>query len=190
MGILPIFCLQAECVCNFFGLVKDMKRKTRFLTHAALLAALYVALTHGQNLLFPGSTSWAIQFRVAEALCVFALFTPAAIPGLTAGCLLYNITNVGVLPLDILMGTAASALAALTMWLTRKWKIFGYPLFAMLMPALINALLVGWELTIYFGGGFFLNALYVAIGEAGVLLTLGSCVYYAIKARKLDSRLF
>ena len=60
----------------------------------------------------------------------------------------------------------------------------------MLMPALFNALLVGWELTFYIGGGFLLNAVYVAIGEAAVLLILGSALYYAMKLRKLDTRLF
>jgi nucleoid DNA-binding protein len=68
--------------------------------------------------------------------------------------------------------------------------IKGYPLFALLMPALFNALLVGWELEIYIGGGFWLNALYVAIGEAAVLLTLGSILFYVIRSRHLDSRLF
>ena len=57
-----------------------MKQKTRMLTHGAMLAALYTALCYLQNLLVPGSASWAIQFRAAEALCVRALFTPAAVP--------------------------------------------------------------------------------------------------------------
>jgi len=60
----------------------------------------------------------------------------------------------------------------------------------MLMPALFNALLVGWELELYIGGGFWMNALYVAIGEAAVLLTLGSFLYYGIRVRHLDIRLF
>ena len=69
-----------------------MTRKTRYIVHAAVLAALYVVLTHAQNILIPDSTSWAIQFRVSEALCILALFTPAAIPGLGLGCMLYNFT--------------------------------------------------------------------------------------------------
>ncbi len=165
-------------------------KKSRYLTHAALLAALYVALTYLQDFLLYGSTSWAIQFRASEALCVLALFTPAAIPGLSIGCLLFNISFSGALPLDPVVGTAASFLAAGGMYLTRRICIFGYPLPAMLMPALFNALLVGWELAIYIGGGFWLNAMYVAIGEAAVMLTLGTGLYYAIKARNLDSRFF
>lgn len=166
-----------------------MNRKVRNLTHGALLAALYVALTYLQNFLIPGSATWAIQFRVSEALCVLALFTPAAIPGLTIGCLLFNISFAGALPLDFLVGSAATALATAGMWLGRKWTIKGFPLFSLLLPAVANAILVGWELSFYIGGGFFLNALYVAIGEIAVLLTLGSALYYTIRSRRLDQKI-
>lgn len=167
-----------------------MNKNIRFLTHAALIAALYVALTYLQNFLLPGSATWAIQFRASEALCVLALFTPAAIPGLTIGCLLFNISYAGALPLDFLVGTLASFLAAGGMYLTRKITVKGYPLVAMLLPAVSNAILVGWELSVYIGGGFGINALYVAIGEAAVLLTLGTALYCAMKNRNLSSRLF
>ena len=167
-----------------------MSKNVRLLCQAAMIASVYAVLTHLQNLLLPGSASWAIQFRVSEVLCVLALFTPAAIPGLTIGCLLFNITFAGALPLDFVVGSGASYLAALAMWKLRSVTVHGYPLLAMLMPAAANALLVGWELTVYVGGGFWLNALYVAIGEAAVLLTLGSLLYYGIKARNLDKDLF
>lgn len=162
-----------------------MNQKTRYLTHGALLAALYVALCYLQNFLIPGSTSWAIQFRASEALCVLAFFTPAAIPGLSVGCLLFNISFAGALPLDFLIGSAATALSAGGMWLSRNWTIKGYPLFGLLLPAICNALLIGWELDLCIGGGFWLNAVYVAIGEAAVLLTLGSALYYSLKNRKI-----
>ena len=167
-----------------------MNPKIRQLAHGAIIAALYVVLTHMQNLLLPNSTSFAIQFRVSEALCVLAFFTPSAIWGLGLGCLLYNLSSAGALPLDFLVGSWASGLAAWTMWRSRNLTVKGYPLLGMLMPALFNALLVGWELTYYIGGGFWLNALYVAIGEAAVLLSLGTALYYAMKQRHLDKRLF
>jgi len=167
-----------------------MSKRIRLLTHAALIAAIYTALTHLQNVLLPGSASWAIQFRASEALCVLALFTPAAIPGLAVGCLLFNISFAGALPLDFLVGTLATVLATGAMWLSRKRTVKGVPLLALLMPALFNALLVGWELTVYIGDAFWLNALSVAVGEAAVLLTLGSLLYATVKARHLDTRLF
>lgn len=167
-----------------------MKKHTRHLSHAAIIAALYAVLTHFQNILIPNSASFAIQLRLSEALCILAFFTPAAAVGLAVGCLIFNLTFAGALPLDFLVGTLASYLAAKGMWLTRKITVGDYPLLGFLMPALTNAFLVGWELTVYIGGGFWLNAFYVAIGEAIVLLTGGSLLYYAMKKRNLDTRLF
>lgn len=167
-----------------------MRKKPRFLAQGAMLAALYVALTYAQNFLIPNSATWAIQFRASEALCVLALFTPAAIPGLAVGCLLFNISFSGALPLDPVVGTLATVLSVGGMYLTRKITVKGYPLLAMLLPAIFNALLVGWELAVYVGGGFIMNAAYVAIGEAAVLLTLGSLLFYAIRLRHLDRHLF
>ena len=158
-----------------------MKKNTRFLTQSAIIAALYAGLTWLQNLLLPGSASWAIQFRASEALCVLAFFTPAAIPGLAIGCLLFNLTFAAALPLDFVVGTLASCLAAVAMYGLRK-----HPLVGLAMPALFNAILVGWELDLYIGGGFWLCAIQVAIGELAVLYTLGLGFYYAIRGRKLD----
>lgn len=190
MGIVcPSFVYGRELRPFFFS-GDLMNKKARFIAYSAIIAALYVALTYFQNFLIPNSASMAIQFRASEALCVLALFTPAAIPGLSLGCLLFNLSFAGALPLDFLVGTLASALAAAGMYLSRGITVKGYPLLAMVMPAFFNAFLVGWELDFYIGGGFWLNALYVAIGELAVLLTLGSILFYAIKVRHLDSRLF
>ncbi len=167
-----------------------MKKNIRFLAHGAIIAALYVALTYLQNFLLPGSATWAIQFRASEALCVLALFTPAAIPGLTIGCLLFNISFAYALPLDFLIGSLATLIATGGMYLCRKLTIKGYPLISMLLPAISNALLVGWEISFYVGGGFLINALYVFIGEAAVLLTLGTALFFSIKERNLGTRLF
>ncbi len=162
-----------------------MTQKTRNIAHAAIIAALYAVLTHGQNLLLPGSANLMLQFRVSEALCVLAFFTPAAIPGLSLGCLVFNLTAVGTMPLDFVLGPAATALAALGMRHCRKRPGIG-----LLLPAITNGILVGWELAVYVGGGFWLNGAYVAAGEAAVLLTLGAMLYSAMKKRNLHTRLF
>lgn len=167
-----------------------MRKNNRFMTHAAIIAASYVVLTYLQYILFPHTVSGMIQFRASETLMLLAFFTPAAVPGLAVGCLLFNITSSAVLPLDFLVGSLATLLAAAGMWLSRRITVLGYPLPGMLMPALTNAVLVGWELAVYVGGGFWLNTLYVAIGEAAVLLLPGSVLYYAFRARRLDKRLF
>ena len=167
-----------------------MKKHARHLAHAAIIAALYAVLTHFQNILLPGSATWAIQMRLSEALCILAFFTPAAAMGLAVGCLIFNLTFAAALPLDFLVGTAATYLAAKAMWLTRNITVGKLPLLGMLMPALFNAILVGWELSVYIGGGFWINAIYVALGEIAVLLTLGTILYFAMKRRNLDTRLF
>jgi len=167
-----------------------MNRKARRLAHAAIIAALYAVLTHLQNLLFPGSATWAIQLRLSEALCVLAFFTPAAVWGLPIGCLLFNLTFSAALPLDFLVGSLATYLACKGMWLSRNVRIKGIPIPGLLMPALFNALLVGWELTVYIGGGLLLNGVYVALGETIVLLTLGTGLYCLMRKRHLDSTLF
>ena len=167
-----------------------MRNHSRFLAHAAIIAALYAVLTHFQNILLPGSATWAIQLRLSEALCILAFFTPSAALGLSVGCLIFNLTFSAALPLDFLVGTLATYLSAKVMWWTRNITFRKLPLIGMLMPALFNAILVGWELSVYIGGGFWINALYVAIGEATVLLTAGTILYSAMKKRNLDARLF
>ena len=166
------------------------RNRIRFWAHAAIIAALYAVLTHMQNILIPNSASFAIQCRLSEALCVLALFTPAAIPGLAVGCLVFNLTFAAALPLDWIVGSLATALAAAAMWRTRHLLVVKLPLAALLMPAASNAVLVGWELTVYIGGGFWLNAVYVAIGELIVMLTCGTGLYFVMKQRKLDKLLF
>ena len=166
-------------------------KKTKNITHAALIGAMYFALTHLQNLLVPNSATWAIQFRASEALCVLALFTPAAVPGLTIGCLLFNLSFAGALPLDFLVGAFATFLACGTMRLLKN-----HPFMALSMPAWFNALLVGWALTIYLGettftmAAFWINALYVAIGELAVLYTLGWLLYRTMTKTGMARRIF
>ena len=163
---------------------------------AAIIAAMYAALTYAQGILLPGTTTAAIQFRASEALCVLALFTPAAIPGLTIGCVIANIYSIGQgLPLDMIFGSVASLLAALFMYLLRNVKIRNYPFPAMLMPALFNGIIVGWEIEFFFVEGpfhfsdFIIQGGYVAIGELAVMFTLGTLLYYVIVKRKLDEKL-
>ena len=184
MGVLRLFFFFRRQTMNI-----PSKNLVRNLVYGALIAAMYAALTHLQNFLLPGSATWAIQFRLSEALCVLAFFTPAAIPGLSIGCLLFNLTFAAALPLDWLAGSAATFLATMGMYHLRKVRFKGYPLPALLMPALFNALIVGLELTVYIGGGFAINALYVALGELIVLLIPGTILLRVMEKRGLAGRL-
>ena len=190
MGALRPFCFYGRGLRPFLYQVMCMKNKAKLLAYASIIAALYAVLTHLQNILLPGSATWAIQMRLSEAMCILCFFTPAAPMGLAIGCLLFNMTFAAALPLDFLVGTLATYLSGKCMWQLRKVMIYNIPVPGLLMPALWNAVLVGGELALYIGGGFWLNGLYVAIGEAAVLLTLGTALYLVMKKRRLDVLLF
>lgn len=176
--------------------MNQSKRRILFLTHAGVLGAMYVVLTSLQNFIWPDSTSMAIQMRLSEALCICAFFTPAAIPGLALGCMVFNLSWSQSLPLDFLVGSLATLGATWCMRRVRRVRVLGLPWLGLLMPALWNGVLVGWELTVYLNASGFswplfgLNALCVFLGEAIVLLIPGAVIYSAITRRGLDQRLF
>lgn len=174
-----------------------MKTKsTVYIVQAAVIAALYAALTILQNTLLPGTASMAVQFRVAEVLTILAVFTPAAIPGLTLGCVIANISSLSVLgPYDMIFGSIASLLAAVLMYLLRNKRLFRLPVAAALMPALANGIIVGFEIEFFFveGGFHFGDFLFqggcVALGELGVLFVLGLPLARLIEKQGFDKKL-
>lgn len=157
----------------------NQKKTAVFLVQAAVIAALYAVLTYAQEMLLPGSASMAVQFRVSEVLTLLAVITPAAIPGLTVGCVLANVVSVGALPIDMIMGSLATLLAAVCMYLFRDVRIKGLPVLAALMPAIFNGIIIGLEIEIFFIEGpfhllsFLTQGTFVALGELAVCLVLG-----------------
>ena len=168
-------------------------QSTRNLTLAALIAAVYTAVSLA---LLPLSFG-VVQVRVAEALTLLPVFSPAAVWGVTVGCLLTNLIGVftgAVLPPDILVGTAATLLAALCTRRLRHLQWRGLPVLAVLPPVLLNALFVGAELTWMFytftPGAFLFNALSVGVGELLSCGILGLGLVWTIRRLGLDRRLF
>lgn len=174
-----------------------MKTKsTIYVVQAAVIAALYATLTILQNTLLPGSASAAVQFRISEALTILAVFTPAAIPGLTIGCIIANISSLSTLgPYDMIFGSLASLIAAVLMYLFRSKRLFSLPVRAALMPALANGIFVGFEIEFFFVEGgfhfadFLLQGGLVALGEIAVLAVLGLPFAKLIEKRGLDKKL-
>lgn len=174
-----------------------MKTKsTVYIVQAAVIAALYAALTILQNTLLPGTASMAVQLRVAEVLTILAVFTPAAIPGLTIGCVIANISSLSVLgPYDLIFGSLASLLAAVLMYLLRSKRLFKLPVASALMPALANGIIVGFEIEFFFveGGFHFGDFLFqggcVALGDLGVLFVLGLPLARLIEKQGFDKKL-
>ena len=108
---------------------------TRLVTTGAMIAALYVALTLLANAM--GLSSGAIQLRFSEALTILPVFTPAAIPGVTIGCLLANLVTGGA-PWDILFGTMIGAVGT---YLLRKHRVL-----AALPPIAANTIIIPFVL--------------------------------------------
>ena len=160
-------------------------RKTLFVTSAAVIAALYVALTALSNVM--GLAYGEIQCRISEAMTVLPVFFPAAIPGLTIGCLLSNITST-ISPADMIFGTAATLLAALLTAALRKVTVKKYPFLSFLMPVLANGFIVAAELLfLYTDASERTFSLYwvffaeVAAGEAIAVFVFGTILWAAMK---------
>lgn len=173
------------------------KKSTKYIVQAAVIAALYAVLTFLQNTLLPGSASMAVQFRVSEILTILAVFTPAAIPGLTIGCVIANISSLSVLgPYDLIFGSLASLIAAILIRAFRNIRLFSLPVLSAIMPAIANGIFVGFEIEFFFveGGFHFADFLIqgglVALGELGVLIVLGLPLAKIIEKQELDKALF
>ena len=158
-----------------------MKTKTLNMTWAALIAALYVVLTFIANA--AGLASGAIQIRLSEVLTIMPLFTWAAVPGLTIGCVLANMLT-GCALWDIIFGSAATFAGALgTYFIGRKKPVLG-PVF----PILSNALIVPLVLQKVYGleEGYLYLLVTVGIGEVISCGVLGWLLYKGLKKRRIE----
>jgi uncharacterized membrane protein len=148
---------------------------SRFLVRAALYAALYAALT-----LAPGLNALAygqVQFRLAEALTVFACVDPAAVPGLTIGTALGNL-NSPMLVVDVLFGSLLTLVAVSLM------QRIGPRFIALAVPVVVNGLGVAAMLAIVLDLPFWASAVWVGAGEAAVMATGGAALLVLVRQRR------
>lgn len=153
-------------------------KKVVFITHAAVIAALYVVLTYVANML--GLANGAIQVRFSEALTILPYFTPAAIPGLAVGCLLSNILT-GCALYDIIFGTLATLLGAVGTYMLRRIKWL-----APLPPIIANTLIIPWVLMLVYQapGTIWYFMLTVGAGEIISCGILGMLLLFALNRYK------
>ena len=179
------------------------------IAHTGMIAAVYAAATLVALLALQGLAWGPVQFRISEAVCVLAVLTPAAVPGLTLGCALANlialaVNGTGALGLlDVVFGSLATFIGAL--WC---WKMRERPRIALLGPVIANALIVPAYLPLLLQGmGFYtipftsiaLDGAYVpmylfglvatGIGEALVMYVLGMPLLAALKRSGIAQRL-
>ncbi len=165
----------------------NMKMKTtkfrsiRFVTHAALIATLYIALTFLAFWL--GLDKGVIQVRFSEALCVLTAFTPAAVPGLAVGCLLANLLT-GAHILDVIFGSLATFLGACGGFLFRSLAERKYLGFAVTLPTvLFNTAIIPLLLAFVYGAkeAYIFLLLSVCAGELISATLLGTVLLLALK---------
>ncbi len=175
------------------------------IARAGVIAALYAALTLLTLTVLGGFAFGPVQLRLSEVVCVLALFTAEAIPGLTIGCALANLIGIalngsGALGLlDVIGGSAATFIGAWWCWRFRSRTGI-----ALLGPIVANALIVAAYLPIILAAiGFYtlpftdislaesyplmylFGVLAIGLGEALVIYGLGWPLQAALKRTTL-----
>ena len=152
---------------------KKARSSLVYICEASAIAALYTVITIAIGPL--GNA--AIQCRIPEAMCVLAIFTPAAIPGMTIGCLISNIAN-GCLWQDVLFGTLATLIGVIGARLLRRiWWLTPLP------TVVSNTLIVPFVLAYAYHAeeGIPFLMLTVGIGEVISAYVLGIALYFALR---------
>lgn len=169
------------------------KSKISYIITASLIAALYAGLTYLSNAF--GLAYGPIQLRISEVLTILPVFTPAAIPGLTVGCFIANIGSFNIA--DMVFGTIATLCAALLTYIFKNIMIKGIPILAFFPPVIVNALVIGLEIELFFltpdvfsMWGFVIAGLEVGLGQLIVCYAFGIPFYLICKKNKIFQRQF
>ena len=152
-------------------------KNINFLTQAAMIAAIYVVLTY----VFAPFSFGEVQVRIAEALTILPVFTPAAIPGLFVGCLIGNILGGAILP-DIIFGSLATLIGAFFTYQLRDKNKFLAPL----PPIAENTIVVPFVLRYGYGVALPIPFMMLTVGVGEVLScgVLGMVLYFALRKYK------
>lgn len=156
----------------------NQTKTSTFWVQAAVIGSLYAALT----LLLAPISYGVMQVRIAEALTVLAMFTPAAIPGLAVGCFFANFLGPNGI-FDAFIGTFATVLGALGTYKLRN-RFYWAPL-----PTVIsNAVIIGLMLYYIYGVPF--SPLYcifwVGLGEFIACYAAGLPLARFLQKRRSD----
>ncbi len=165
--------------------MKSRNKHTFFVVQTALIAAIYAAVTFFSVPLSFGTQ----QLRISEVLTVLPILTPAAVPGLTIGCIIANLSSpYGIA--DMVCGAFATLIAAAMTRLARKITYKNQPLLSMVFPVIFNGLIIGVELSFFLPEGvsftgFLTMGASVALSEAVVCYILGLPLLAGLKKTKI-----
>lgn len=149
------------------------------IANIGVVAAIYVVLT-----IVGGDLSYGpIQFRVAEALMLLCFFSKDYILSLTLGCFIANIySTVGLI--DTVVGTSATLIAGILIYLFRKDNSLWRMIVCSLFPVVANGFLVGAELNLVLKFPFWLSVGEVALGEFVCVTVLGVVLFKLLSQNK------
>ncbi len=144
----------------------------KFITQAAVIAAIYVVLV----VIFNYISFGPVQFRIAEALTILPYFTPAAIPGLFVGCIIANILG-GAIVWDVVFGSIATLIGAIGTYLLRKHKWL-----APVPPIVANTIIVPFVLKFAYGSEGMFAMFFVTVGAGEIIVCgiIGMILLYAL----------
>lgn len=147
----------------------------RYLVQQALIASLYVAMLF----VFQWASFGVVQFRIAEVLLLLLFFNKHHWVGIIIGTLIGNLL-MSPIALDWIIGTGASLITVFLMIKTKE------ELLSLLWPAIINGLIVGWQLTYLYQlpTPFIMNIGSVFLGEFVVTFGLGMILLPYIRRNK------
>lgn len=147
-----------------------MRRDSINIAVTAVVTSIYAVLTLSLGFISYGP----IQFRIAEIMMLLAFLDKGYIVGLTLGCFLANVIGPYGVP-DIIFGTLATFISASLVYITRKLggQNKSTLIIASIWPTVINAIVVGLMLNIFFGLPLVLSMIQVGFGEFVVVTLVG-----------------
>lgn len=152
-------------------------QRTVFMTQAAMIAAIYVALTYA----FAPFSFGEVQIRISEALTILPVFTPAAVPGLFIGCFIGNILGGAILP-DVIFGSLATLIGAFFTYRLRDRN----RLLAPLPPIAANTIIVPFILCYGYGVPLPIPFMMLTVGAGEIVSCgiFGMVLYAALRKYK------
>ena len=146
-----------------------------------VVAAAYVVLTITLGDLAYGG----VQFRISEALMLLCFYHKEYCYALSVGCFISNMFS--PMPIDMAIGTAATVIAAVVMYLIGKnaqKARLPKMIAASLVPAVANGIIVGIELNYFYELPLLLSMAQVAFGEVVCVTILGVAIFKLLEKNK------
>lgn len=168
---------------------------TKDMALAGLVAALYTVV----SLVLAPVSYGAVQFRLSEALTLLAVFSPTMVVGVTLGCgvsnLLGFLLGYNLIILDVVFGTLATGIAGVLSYKLRGFRLKGYPYLSVLPPVLINAIVIGAEITFLSTINIFsvpkvlaINMAYIGLSQIIPCMVLGPILIIVLEKTKIADR--